>query len=375
MKLSRFVQLGAVAAVASVALAGCSSPSGSGDAAASSPSASSSSVAFTVDPSLSGTITAGGSSAQSNAQAAWTAAYNAQAKGVTINYDKSQGSGGGVTNFLSGAYDFAGSDSPLNADQTAQSKALCTAGGVNIPVYLDGVAIIFNLPGVTNLKLSGETIAKIFALQITDWSDPAITKDNGTALPAGAITTVARSDGSGTTQNFTNYLAATQSSVWTSPAGKDWPIEGNVSKQKGGSGVVEAVKAGSGTIGYADHSAIGDLNAAAIIQDGTAIPYSAEAVTATFAAAAVDASNGVTGDLSKKFDYSKLTAETYPIPLVSYAIACSTFKDTKQAALVKSYLGFVTSTTGQQVAAKNAGSAPLPDSVLAAAAKTLEAIK
>ncbi len=375
MKLSRFVQLGAVATVASLALAGCSSPSGSGDAAASSASPTSSSVAFTIDPSLSGTITAGGSSAQSNAQAAWTAAYNAQAKGVTINYDKSQGSGGGVTNFLSGAYDFAGSDSPLNADQTAQSKALCTDGGVNIPVYLDGVAIIFNIPGVTDLKLSGETIAKIFALQITDWSDPAITKDNGTALPAGAITTVARSDGSGTTQNFTNYLAATQSSVWTSPAGKDWPIEGNVSKQKGGSGVVEAVKAGSGTIGYADHSAIGDLNAAAIIQDGTAIPYSAEAVTATFAAAAVDASNGVPGDLSKKFDYSKLTAETYPIPLVSYAIACSTFKDTKQSALVKSYLGFVTSTTGQAVAAKNAGSAPLPDSVLAAAAKTLEAIK
>jgi len=375
VKLSRFVQLGAVATVASLALAGCSSPSGSGDAAASSASPTSSSVAFTIDPSLSGTITAGGSSAQSNAQAAWTAAYNAQAKGVTINYDKSQGSGGGVTNFLSGAYDFAGSDSPLNADQTAQSKALCTDGGVNIPVYLDGVAIIFNIPGVTDLKLSGETIAKIFALQITDWSDPAITKDNGTALPAGAITTVARSDGSGTTQNFTNYLAATQSSVWTSPAGKDWPIEGNVSKQKGGSGVVEAVKAGSGTIGYADHSAIGTLNAAAIIQDGTAIPYSAEAVTATFAAAAVDASNGVPGDLSKKFDYSKLTAETYPIPLVSYAIACSTFKDTKQSALVKSYLGFVTSTTGQAVAAKNAGSAPLPDSVLAAAAKTLEAIK
>ncbi len=375
MKLSRLAQLGTVAAVASLTLAGCAGPSGSGDAAGSTPSSTSSGVAFTIDPNLSGTITAGGSSAQSNAQAAWTSAYNAQAKGVTINYDKSQGSGGGVTNFLSGAYDFAGSDSPLNADQTAQSKALCTEGGVNIPIYLDGVAIIFNIPGVTSLKLSGETIAKIFALQITDWSDPAITKDNGTALAAGAITTVARSDGSGTTQNFTNYLAATQSSVWTKPAGKDWPIEGNVSKQKGGSGVVEAVKAGSGTIGYADHSAIGSLNAASIIQDGTAVAYSPEAVTATFEAAAVDASNGVTGDLSKKFDYSKLTAETYPIPLVSYAITCTTFKDAKQSELVKSYLGFVTSTLGQQVAAKNAGSAPLPDSVLSAAAETLAAIK
>jgi len=375
VKLSRIAQLGTVAAVASLTLAGCAGPSSSGGAAGSSESPSSSDVAFTIDSSLSGTITAGGSSAQSNAQAAWTSAYNAQAKGVTINYDKSQGSGGGVTNFLSGAYDFAGSDSPLNADQTSQSVALCTEGGVNIPVYLDGVAMIFNIPGVTELKLSGETIAKIFALQITDWSDPAITADNGTELPAGAITTVARSDGSGTTQNFTNYLAATQSSVWTYPAGKDWPVEGNVSKQKGGSGVVEAVKAGSGTIGYADHSAVGDLNSAAVIQDGTAVAYSPEAVTATFEAAAVDASNGIAGDLSKKFDYSKLTAETYPIPLVSYAITCSTFKDAKQSELVKSYLGFVTSSLGQQVAAKNAGSAPLPDSVLEAAAETLSAIK
>lgn len=375
MKITRIAQLGAVAAIAALTLAGCASTSDTGSTPSASESPADSNVEFTIDPSLSGTITSGGSSAQSNAQQAWTTAYNATAKNVTINYDKSQGSGGGVTNFLSGAYDFAGSDSLLNADQTTQSKALCTEGGVNIPVYLDGVAIIFNIPGVTKLSLSGETIAKIFALKITDWSDPAITKDNGSALTAGPITTVARSDGSGTTQNFTNYLAATQTSVWTHPAGKDWPVEGNVSKQKGGSGVVEAVKSGSGTIGYADHSAIGDLNAASILQDGTAVAYSGEAVSKTFELAAVDASNGVAGDLSKKFDYSKLTAETYPIPLVSYAVTCTTFKDAKQAELVKSYLGFVTSSLGQSVAAKNAGSAPLPTSVLEAAAKTLAAIK
>jgi len=375
VKLTRISQLGAIAAVAALALTGCASNGSTTPAESASPAATSSDVAYQIDPSLSGTITAGGSSAQSNAQAAWTTAYNATAKNVVINYDKSQGSGGGVTNFLSGAYDFAGSDSPLNADQTTQSKALCTEGGINIPIYLDGVAIIFNIPGVTSLKLSGETIAKIFALQITDWSDPAITKDNGTALAAGPITTVARSDGSGTTQNFTNYLAGTQSSVWTFPAGKDWPVEGNVSKQKGGSGVVEAVKAGSGTIGYADHSAIGTLNAASIVTDGTAVAYSGDAVSKTFEAAAVDNSNGVAGDLSKKFDYSKLTPESYPIPLVSYAVVCSTFKDAKQAELVKSYLGFVTSSLGQSVAEKNAGSAPLPASVLADAAKTLAAIK
>ncbi|MBN9180646.1 MAG: extracellular solute-binding protein, partial [Microbacterium sp.] len=243
MKITRIAQAGALAAVAALALAGCASSGGTSPSSSGSSTPTDSGVNVTLDTSLTGTITAGGSSAQANAQAAWTAAYNAQVKGVTVNYDKSQGSGGGVTNFLSGAYDFAGSDAPLSADETTKSKSLCTDGGVNIPVYLDGVAIIFNVPGVTSLKLSGETIAKIFDLKITDWSDPAITKDNGTALPAGKITTVARSDGSGTTANFTNYLAATQSSVWTYPAGKNWPVSGNVSLQKGGSGVVGAVKA------------------------------------------------------------------------------------------------------------------------------------
>ncbi|OZB84137.1 phosphate ABC transporter substrate-binding protein PstS [Microbacterium sp. 13-71-7] len=375
MKLNRITTIGAAGVLAAIALAGCSSTPSSTSSDSPSAAPTSSAITSKVDASLTGTITSGGSSAQANAQAAWTAAYNAQVKGVTINYDKSQGSGGGVTNFLSGAYDFAGSDSPLNADQTTQSKALCTEGGINIPVYLDGVAIAFNIPGVTDLKLSGETIAKIFALQITDWSDPAITKDNGKALPAGKITTVARSDGSGTTANFTNYLAATQKSVWTFPAGKDWPVEGDVSKQKGGSGVVQAVEAGTGTIGYADHSAIGKLASVSILQDGKAVPFSAEAVSKTFEVAAVDASNGVKGDLSKKFDYSKLTAETYPIPLVSYAIACTTFKTPAQAALVKSYIGFIDSTLGQQVAVKNAGAAPLPDSVLKAAQESLATIK
>jgi phosphate transport system substrate-binding protein len=375
VKLNRITTIGAAGALAAIALAGCSATPSSTSSDSPSAAPTSSAITSKIDASLTGTLTAGGSSAQANAQAAWTAAYNAQVKGVTINYDKSQGSGGGVTNFLSGAYDFAGSDSPLSADETTKSKSLCTEGGVNIPIYLDGVAIIFNVPGVTSLKLSGETIAKIFDLKITDWSDPAITKDNGTALPAGKITTVARSDGSGTTANFTNYLAGTQSSVWTYPAGKNWPVSGNVSLQKGGSGVVGAVKAGTGTIGYADHSAIGDATAADIIQDGTAIPFSAEAVAKTFEVAAVDASNGVTGDLSKKFDYSKLTTETYPIPLVSYAIACTTFKDAAQAKLTKSYLGYIASSIGQQIAAKNAGSAALPDSILKDAQKTIDAIK
>jgi phosphate transport system substrate-binding protein len=374
LTFTRIAQLGAVATIAALALAGCSSSGGSSPSSSTS-SAAASGVTSTIDASLKGTITTGGSSAQANAQAAWTSAYTATASGVTINYDKSQGSGGGRTNFLSGAYDFAGSDAALSAAETTQSKSQCGAGAIDLPIYLDGVSIIYNIPGVTSLKLSGATIAKIFALKITNWDDPAITKDNGTALPSGAITTVARSDGSGTTQNFTNYLAATQSADWTYPAGSAWPVTGNVSLQKGGSGVVGAVAAGTGTIGYADHSAIGTAHAASIIQSGTPIAFSAAGVAKTFALAATDKPNGVPGDLTMAFDYSKLTADTYPIPLLSYAIACSTFKDATQAKLVKSYLGFVASTLGQQVAAKNAGSAPLPNAALVKVQKSLAAIK
>ncbi|QWT23946.1 phosphate ABC transporter substrate-binding protein PstS [Subtercola sp. PAMC28395] len=375
MKFKNVAATGAVFMAAALALSACSSSGTSGSSTTSPSSSASAGVAGpTLDTTLKGTVTAGGSSAQANAENAWVTAYNAQVTGVTVNYDKSQGSGGGVTNFLAGSYDFAGSDSPLKADQQTSSQTICGPGGaVNLPVYLDGVAIIYNLPGVTNLNLSTETLAKIFSLAITTWNDPAIVADNpGATLPATAITTVARSDGSGTTQTFSNFLSTTAKSVWTFPASNAWPVTGNVSSQKGGSGVVQAVGAGSGTIGYADHSAIGKATAATINK----IAFSQEAATAAFAAAATTVPT-TTGDLSQKIDYTKLTTVTdaYPIPLVSYQILCTVFKDPAQATLTKSFIGFVASTVGQNVAAKNAGSAPIPDSMLTQIQTTLATVK
>lgn len=376
MKITRTGGIAVLALATAATLAACSSTPASTD----SPSPSTTSAAKVDYSKLSGTITAGGSSAQANAQAAWTAAITSSdvgATGLTINYDKSQGSGGGVTNFLSGAYDFAGSDSPLKPDQTTQAATTCGAdGAVDLPIYLDGVSIIFNVPGVTSLKLSGSTIAKIFNLKVTDWSDPAIAKDNGKALPAGPITTVARSDGSGTTQNFTNYLAGTQSADWPYPASNAWPVAGNVSKQQGGSGIVAAVKAGSGTIGYADNSAIGDLSSVAVGNGGGYAKFSPTGVANALAKAATLKSNGVAGDLSYAYDYTKIDAKgIYPIPLTSYAIMCKTFKDPKQAELVKGYIGFIVSDLGQKVAQNNAGSAALPSSIRDQITKTLDTIK
>ncbi|SDY41467.1 phosphate ABC transporter substrate-binding protein PstS [Herbiconiux ginsengi] len=375
MKLKNVAAVGSLALVTALALSACASGSGSSET----PAASATPTTAAVDSTLTGTITAGGSSAQANAQAAWTSAFTAQAKGVTINYDKSQGSGGGVTNWLAGSYDFAGSDSPLKEDQAATAQTLCgPGGGINLPIYLDGVAVIYNLPGVKELNLSSATIAKIFSLQITTWNDPAIAAENPDAtLPATQITTVTRSDGSGTTTNFTNYLSQTQPSIWTNPPSNAWPIAGS-SAQQGGSGVVNTVKAGEGTIGYADHSAIGELSSANI-QVGTGtdfVPFSAEGASNAFTEAAATVDTGVEGDLAQKIDYTKITdADAYPIPLISYAILCTTFPDEAQSTLTKAYISFIASEVGQEVAAKNAGSAPIPADMLSQIATSLELVK
>jgi phosphate transport system substrate-binding protein len=374
VKFKNVAVVGAIALTSAIALSACSSSSTTTPAATTAPSV----TTVKVDPSLSGTITAGGSSAQANAETAWTAAFTAQASGVTINYDKSQGSGGGVTNWLAGSYDFAGSDAALSAAQQTQSQSICGSGGaLDIPAYLSGVSVIYNVAGVSNLKLSSATIAKIFTLQVKTWNDPAIAADNpGVTLPSGPITVVTRADGSGTTANFTTYLHDVQPSIFTEAAGTAWPVPGT-SGQQGGSGVVNTVTAGAGTIGYADNSSIGSVTAAEV-QVGTSsnyVAYSQTGATNAFDAAAT-VTPSTKGDLSETIDYSKITnKDSYPIPLLSYQILCTQFKDAAQAKLAKAYVAFVASDEGQKVAATNAGSAPLPASVLKTIQASLKLVK
>jgi phosphate transport system substrate-binding protein len=378
VNIKRVSAIAAIVGASALVLAACSTDGGNGRPAGTDTAVNSSAVVGPkIDSDLSGTITAGGSSAQANAQTAWAAAFQAQASGVTVNYDKSQGSGGGVTNWLNGSYDFAGSDAALNPTQFGQGKTLCAGGDpVDLPAYLSGVAIIYNLPGV-KLQLSSATLAKIFTRKITTWDDAAIKADNpGATLPSSSITVVTRSDGSGTTANFTTYLHDTQPSIFTQTPGTAWPVAGT-SGQQGGSGVVTAVAGGQGTIGYADQSSINGATAAKI-QVGTGtdfVGYTAAGATKAFEAAASVHSQG-TGDMTEVVDYSKITdASAYPIPLLSYVITCTTHKDAAQGELTKAYLGFVLSTRGQQVGAKNASAAPLPNSVLTQAQKTIATIK
>ena len=179
----------------------------------------------------------------------WSADYS-KASGKQVNY-QSIGSGGGIAQIKAGTVDFGSSDAPLKPEDLAKF------GLVQFPSVIGGVVPVINVPGVKSgaLKLDGQVLANIFLGQVTMWNDPAIAALNGgVPLPAKKITIVHRSDGSGTTFNFVNYLSKV-SPQWKAKVGEGtsvkWPtgIGG-----KGNEGVAAYVKQISGGIGYVELS-------------------------------------------------------------------------------------------------------------------------
>ena len=347
-------------AVLAIALTGCGAAN-EPDAAASSSD-------------LSGTLSGGGSSAQEAAQNAWRAGFQEQNPEVTINYDPI-GSGGGREQFISGGFPFAGSDAYLTDDEGELSKATERCGGepIQVPDYISPIAVVFNVDGVDNLQLSPDTLAAIFANKITEWDDPAIAADNPDAdLPSETITAVHRSDESGTTENFTNYLSTVAPDAWTDGPVETWPIDAGEGGS-GTSGLVAAVQNGSNTIGYADASQAGDLGTAAIKVGEEYVEPSPEAAAKILE---VSPEAETASDVSKVYDLDYKTEEAgvYPIVLTSYLIACQSYDDESEADLVKGYLRYIVSDEGQQTGAENAGSAPLPPALSEQATSILEGI-
>lgn len=318
---------------------------------------------------MSGTLNGSGSTAQEAAMTAWKAGFQTANPGVTVNYD-AIGSGDGRDAFLSGAVSFAGSDAYLTDDEVVQAKKQCGSDPVEVPVYVSPIAIVYNLSGVDKLILTPATVADIFAGTITKWNDPAITAENpGTILPAESITPVHRSDDSGTTQNFTDYLSKAAPKDWTYPASQTWPLKSGEAAN-GTSIVISSVKSGAGTIGYADASQAGSLGKALIKVGASDVAPSADA-----ASKILDESTPVNGrsatDLAIDVNRTSTTAGVYPIILISYQIMCQTQKSQSAADLIKGFESYVVSSAGQTGAAKQAGSAPLSDAL---AAKALAAI-
>ena len=368
MKAIRFGRLSAVAVVAAgaLALSACGSDNATGTNQ--SPAAS--------GPAVTGTLTGIGASSTGAAMDAWKAGFASANSGATVQYSP-DGSGAGRKALIDGSAQFAGSDAYLKDEEMTSAKEKCGPdGALNIPVYISPIAVAFNLPNVKELKLDAETVAKIFRGQIATWNDPAIAALNpGVTLPDLKVTPVNRSDDSGTTTNFTEYLAAAAPSVWTDKASGVWPSSLQGENAKGTSGVVKVVTDTPGAVTYADDSAVsGKLGTASIKVGDDFVKISADAASKAVAAGKqVEGRNA--NDVSIKLDRTTKQAGAYPVVLVSYHIVCTTYADQKTVDLVKAFETYVVSKDGQKAAADAAKSAPLPDSLVEKAKKAIDAVK
>jgi len=364
VNLKRFGVPAVVAVTAALALSSCAANEGGGSA-----------TPEETASSLSGTIDAAGASSQGSAQEAWVAAFQTANPDVTINYDPS-GSGAGREAFIAGGVDFAGSDSFLKDEELAGEFAACAPDtkAIDLPVYISPIAVVFNVDGVDELNLDSATLAKIFKGDITKWNDPAIAALNeGAKLPDANITAVHRSDDSGTTKNFADYLNQTAGDVWAEEPSDTFPYQTGEGAQ-GTSGVVDAVTNGVNTIGYADASKAGDLGVAKIKVGDEFVGYTPEAAAAVVAESPL-VEGREANDLAIALDRTTTDPSHYPLVLVSYAIVCQEYADAAQGELVKSYVGYMASEEGQSVAAEQAGSAPLSTELSDQVSAALESVK
>src|SRR6201995_520124 len=363
MSSSRWLAVFAAACVLVLGLAACGGGGSSSSSSSSTTGEAETEGGGAPSSEASGEIAGAGSPAAEAAQKAWIAEFENANGGATISYD-GIGSGGGREKFISGGVAYAGSDTPLSEDEGELGEAVkrCEPGElVEVPNYISPIAIIYNLPGVEELKLEPETLAKIFNQEIENWNDPEIAKENeGVDLPETRIVPVNRSDESGTTENFTDYLSKLAPSVWTHEVSGEWPVKGGEAAS-GTSGVVEAVAAGEGAIGYADASQAGELGKAMIKVGNTWAEPSAEAAAKVLDLSKKDPELEKGSKNVNAFEIDRKTEASgvYPIILVSSLIGCTKYKSPSEAALVKSFFEYAISPEGQALAEEQAGSAPL----------------
>jgi phosphate transport system substrate-binding protein len=351
------LKLGVVLAASAVLFAGCAA----NEKSTQEPTAASSEAAGGQNGSvLAGTLSGGGASSQTAAQEAWRAGFQAANGAVTVNYDPT-GSGTGRENFTNGGFAFVGTDAAYSVDAIAAGFALCapSTGIVEIPAYISPIAVGFNLPGIETLNLDASTIAGIFAGKISNWNSPQIAKANpDVTLPATSITPVHRADKSGTTENFTDYLAKTAPAEWKYEVAETWPSELTGEAAEKTQGVRETLSTTEGAIGYLDASQATELGKVAIKVGDAFVSYSPQA--AANAAGKSKLQTGRTAnDLVVDIDRTLTDATTYPLILISYLVGCEQYQDPATGQLAKAFFEYAISEQGQSQAASNAGSAPI----------------
>jgi phosphate transport system substrate-binding protein len=293
----------------------------------------------------------------------WFSEYNKLHPEVEINY-QSIGSGGGIKQVTEKTVDFGASDAPMTEDELKKAPGI-----IHIPTVMGAVVVVYNLPELTSLRLSPETLANVFLGKVQTWNDPAIAKDNpGTKLPGGAITVVHRSDGSGTTAVFTDYLAKVSPEWKSGPgAGKsvNWPVGLG---GKGNEGVTGTVKQTEGGLGYVE-LAYANQNKLSMAdlknRDGQWVKASLDSVSAAAAKAEIpdDYRVSITDAPGK---------DAYPISAFTYLLV---YKDQTDSAKGQALVHFLwwSIHDGQKMAAA-LDYAPLPAPLVKKVESTLQSI-
>lgn len=344
-------------------------PTKAASSAAGSPSAAASAATIpaNVGKDDSANLTGAGATFPQVIYTAWFDDYTKVAKNVQVNY-QGVGSGAGVSQFTSNTVDFGASDVGMNADQLAKAP-----DAQLLPTVIGAVTLTYNLQGVSSLKLDGPAIANIYLGNIKKWNDPALTALNpGVNLPGNDIQVVYRSDSSGTSGVFTDYLSKV-SEDWKTKVGAatapKWPVgQGG----QGNPGVANVVKQTPNAIGYVELTyALQNKLGYADVKN-----KAGKFITPTIEASSA-AANGVTIP-SPQYQVSITNADgdaAYPISSFTYLLLYkSTGKCSAQTPLVN-MLWWVFHDSGAQKTIKDTSYAPLPSSLLPRIEDTLKSLK
>lgn len=323
--------------------AACGS-SGGGSTSSSSSSGSSSS----------GTLNGSGSTLQLTFLQSAMQGFKSVDAGVTVNYGGG-GSGKGRTDLAGGTVNYAGSDSPIPSDETANFKGKTV---LYFPDVVAPITVSYNVPSVKSLKLDGPVIANIFQAKITKWNDPAIKSLNpGVSLPTTAITIAHRSDSSGTTANFSNFLVQSAPNDWKlgTDSTINWPATSRGGDGNGG--VAQIIKSTTGAIGYvdfADAKAAGLTFASVKNKEGNYVAPSLAGATAAASQATVD----------DNLTFSAIWAPgatAYPITAQSFILVYQKQSSASTAKDLKAWISYLLG-DGQKLTT-SVNFAPLPDSI------------
>lgn len=286
----------------------------------------------------------------------WFSEYNKLHPDVQINY-QSIGSGGGIRQVLNGTVDFGASDGPMSDEQLSQAKTKI----LHIPTVMGAVVPAYNVPGISGeVKFTPEALAGIFLGKITNWNDPAIAKVNpGVNFPNQPIIVVYRSDGSGTTFIFTDYLSKI-SKDWANTVGKGTSVKWQIGMGgKGNEGVAGQVRQLQGSIGYVEliYAVQNKITYGAVKNSsGNFVKATLDGVTEAAASAKAmpaDFRVSITNSPGKT---------AYPISSFTWLLIPVQAKDPKKGKIISDFLNWMV-TDGQKMTSQ-LSYAPLPDSVV-----------